>query len=485
MRVPVPDELLPADRLGRVHFVGIGGAGLSGIARIMLARGITVSGSDAKESRALEGLRALGARCHVGHAAEQVHDVDTLVVSTAVREDNPEVVEARAQGLRLLPRSAALESVMRGRKVVAVAGTHGKTTTTSLLTVALQHCGADPSFAIGGELNESGSNAHDGSGEIFVAEADESDGAFLVYSPYAALVTNVEADHLDNYGTEEAYHAAFGRFLDRIDPDGFLVVCIDDAGAADLAAQARERGLTVVGVGESADADLRAENLVFAGSASTFTVFDRGRRLGDVSLQIPGRHYVLDALAALAAGLRLGFPFADLKRGLEAFTGTRRRMELKGEVAGVRVYDSYAHHPNEIRGDLQAARALAGNGRVVVAFQPHLVSRTKIFGAAMGEELGAADDVVVMDVYVAREDPEPGINGGMVASHVPLPPEHVHFEPSWSATPAALVERARPGDLVLTLGAGDVTLVGPEVLELLAEREAAAAGTSAPGAGCR
>jgi UDP-N-acetylmuramate--alanine ligase len=471
MRVPVPDELLPADQLGRVHFVGIGGAGLSGIARIMLARGIAVSGSDAKESRVLEALRALGARCHIGHAADQVHDVDTLVVSTAVREDNPEVVEARRQGLRLLPRSAALESVMRGRRVVAVAGTHGKTTTTSLLTVALQHCGADPSFAIGGELNETGANAHDGSGEIFVAEADESDGAFLVYSPYAALVTNVEADHLDNYGTEEAYHAAFTTFLDRIDPAGFLVACIDDAGAADLARQARERGLAVVGVGESAEADLRAEDLRFAGSTSTFSVLDGGRRLGEISLQIPGRHYVLDALAALAAGLRLGFSFADLSRGLEAFTGTRRRMELKGEVAGVRVYDSYAHHPNEIAGDLQAARSLAGPGRVVVAFQPHLVSRTKIFGPAMGAALGAADEVVVMDVYVAREDPEPGVNGRMVASHVPLPPEHVHFEPSWSATPAALVERVRPGDLVLTLGAGDVTLVGPEVLELLAERE--------------
>ena len=470
MKVPVPDELLPADRLGRVHFVGIGGAGLSGIARIMLARGITVSGSDAKESRAVEGLRALGARCHVGHAAEQVHDVDTLVVSTAVREDNPEVVEARAQGLRLLPRSAALESVMRGRKVVAVAGTHGKTTTTSLLTVALQHCGADPSFAIGGELNESGSNAHDGSGDVFVAEADESDGAFLVYSPFGALVTNVEADHLDNYGTEEAYHEAFTTFLDRIDPAGFLVACVDDDGAADLAQQARDKGLHVTGVGESPRADLRAENLTFAGSTSTFTVVDRGRRLGEVSLQIPGRHYVLDALAALAAGLQLGFPFADLRRGLEAFSGTRRRMELKGEVGGVRVYDSYAHHPNEIAGDLQAARSLAGDGRLVVAFQPHLVSRTKIFGPAMGEALGAADEVVVMDVYVAREDPEPGVDGGLVASHVPLDPAHVHFEPSWSKTPALLVERARPGDLVLTLGAGDVTLVGPEVLDLLAER---------------
>ncbi len=470
MKVPVPDNLLAADQLGRVHFVGIGGAGLSGIARIMLARGITVSGSDAKDSRALEALRALGARCDVGHDATHVHDVDTLVVSTAVREDNPEVVEAQRQGLRVLPRSAALESVMQGRRVVAVAGTHGKTTTTSLLTVALQHCGADPSYAIGGELNESGANAHDGSGELFVAEADESDGAFLVYSPFAALVTNVEADHLDNYGTEEAYHAAFTSFLDNIDPDGFLVVCVDDEGAADLATQARKRGMTVVGVGESDEADLRAEALRFEGATSTFAVVDRGRRLGEISLQIPGRHYVLDAMAALAAGLRLGFAFADLKRGLESFSGTRRRMEFKGEADGVRVYDSYAHHPNEIAGDLQAARSLAGEGRVVVGYQPHLVSRTRIFGPQMGEALGAADEVVVMDVYVAREDPEPGVNGQLVASHVPLPSDHVVFEPSWHATPQRLVERARRGDLVLTLGAGDVTLVGPEVLELLAER---------------
>jgi UDP-N-acetylmuramate--alanine ligase len=472
MRVPVPDELLPADQLGRVHFVGIGGAGLSGIARIMLARGMSVSGSDAKESRTLEALRALGARCHVGHAADQVRDTDTVVVSTAVRADNPEVVEAQRLGLRLLPRSAALEAVMRGRQVVAVAGTHGKTTTTSLLTVALQHCAADPSFAIGGDLNESGSNAHDGSGRIFVAEADESDGAFLVYSPYGALVTNVEADHLDNYGTEEAYRAAFTTFLGRIDPAGFLVACVDDPGAADLVAQARDRGLHVLTVGESAVADLRAEDVAFAGSTSRFTVKRGDQRVGEVRLQIPGRHYVLDAMGALGAGLELGFAFEDLKRGLEAFTGTRRRMERKGEAAGVRVYDSYAHHPNEIAGDLQAARSLAGEGRVVVAFQPHLVSRTRIFGPAMGEALGAADEVVVMDVYVAREDPEPGVDGRMVASHVPLPPDQVLFEPSWSATPAALVARARPGDLVLTLGAGDVTLVGPEVLELLEQSAA-------------
>jgi UDP-N-acetylmuramate--alanine ligase len=467
MRVPVPDVLLPADRLGRVHFVGIGGAGLSGIARIMLARGIEVSGSDAKPSATLEALRALGARCYVGHAAEQVRDADTVVVSTAVRADNPEIVESERLGLRLIPRSAALESVMRGRRVVAVAGTHGKTTTTSMLTVALQHCGADPSFAIGGELNESGSNAHDGTGELFIAEADESDGAFLVYSPEVALVTNVEADHLDNYGTPEAYRAAFVEFLDRIDPDGFLVVCVDDPGGADLAATARDRGLTVVPVGESAGAEVRAENVELVGSTSTFTVVDRGRRLGDVRLQIPGRHYVLDALAALATGLRLGHAFGDLSRGLGAYTGTRRRMELKGEAAGIRVFDSYAHHPREIAGDLEAARSLAGSGRVVVAFQPHMVSRTRIFGAEMGAALGAADDVVVMDVYVAREEPEPGVTGALVADAVPLPADRVVFEPSWSAAVDHLLARARPGDLVLTLGAGDVTLLGPAVLDQL------------------
>ena len=469
MRVPVPGELLPAEALGRVHFVGIGGAGLSGIARIMLARGLTVSGSDAKQSLTLDVLRALGATCYVGHDASQVRDADTLVVSTAVRETNPEVVEAQRLGLRMLPRSAALASVMQGRKVVAVAGTHGKTTTTSLLTVALQHCGADPSFAIGGELNESGSNAHDGSGELFVAEADESDGAFLVYSPYVGLVTNVEADHLDNWGTEEAYHAAFEEFLGRIDTAGFLVMCVDDDGAAELAVTARGRGLTVVTVGESDAADVRAAGVRFIGARSTFTVIYRCRRLGEVRLQIPGRHYVLDALAALAAGLGLGFPFADLARGLGSFSGTRRRMELKGEAGGIRVYDSYAHHPNEIAGDLQAARSVAGEGRVLVAFQPHMVSRTKIFGAAMGRALGAADVVVVMDVYVAREDPEPGVSGALVADAVPLPPEAVVFEPRYASTAAHLVERARPGDVVLTLGAGDVTLLAPEVLAQLAD----------------
>ena len=292
MRVPVPEEILPADRLGRVHFVGIGGAGLSGIARIMLARGIPVSGSDGNDSPTLEALRTLGARVHVGHDAGQVREVDTVVVSTAVREDNPEYVEAVRQGLRVLPRSAALAAVMADRRVVAVAGTHGKTTTTSLLTVALQAAGADPTYAIGGELTATGVNAAEGAGDLFVAEADESDGAFLVYRPHAAIVTNVAADHLDNWGTEEAYRAAFEEFAATIDPEGLLVCCVDDPGAAALrdavAGAGRPRALLAVGTTE--EADLRATGLRFEGMTSTFTVEDGDRVLGEVRLQIPGRH---------------------------------------------------------------------------------------------------------------------------------------------------------------------------------------------------
>ncbi|MCD4526344.1 UDP-N-acetylmuramate--L-alanine ligase [Nocardioides sp. cx-173] len=466
MKVPVPDVLTPAERLGRVHFVGIGGAGLSGIARIMLAREMTVSGSDGTDSPTLEALRGLGARVWLGHDAAHVADADTVVVSTAVREDNPEYVEAVRRGLPVLPRSAAVAAVMAGRRVVAVAGTHGKTTTTSLLTVALQAAGADPTYAIGGDLSQTGTNAAEGGGELFVAEADESDGAFLVYEPYAAVVTNVEADHLDQWGTEEAYRAAFDEFAGRVDRDGFLVCIVDDPGAARLADLARAGGLRVVGVGEGAG-DLQVTDLAFEGTTSSFTVVDEGRELGRVTLRIPGRHYVLDAAAALAAGLRLGYGFDDLRRGLEGFGGTRRRMEAKGEAGGVRVYDSYAHHPAEIAGDLAAARAVAGDGRVVVAYQPHLVSRTRIFGTAMGQALGAADEVVVLDVYLAREEADPDVTGALVADAVPLPAERVAFVADLDDAPAEVVRRSRPGDLVLTLGAGTVTELGPRILALL------------------
>ncbi len=454
MRIPVPDVVEPLDRLGRVHLVGIGGAALSGIARLMLARGVPVSGCDGADSPTLLALSDLGASVSVGHSAAHIDAADTLVVSTAVPETNPDVVAATERGVRMLPRSAALASVMADRRVVAVAGTHGKTTTTSLLTVALQAAGADPAYAIGGDLAATGVNAADGSGALFVAEADESDGAFLVYDTWAAVVTNVEADHLDQWGTAEAYAAAFDEFADALDPDGFLVCCVDDAGAAALAARQQAAGRRVITVSVRGSADYGPD------------------ALSGVVLWSPGDHYLADALAALAAGEALGFARADLVRGLASYTGTRRRMERKGEAGGVRVYDSYAHHPTEITGDLQSARALAGDGRLVVAFQPHLVSRTRAFGVAMGQALGAADDVVVLDIYLAREDADPDVTGALVADAVPLPPHQVTFVPDLDDAAAVLAGRAGPGDLVLTLGAGNVTTVGPQLLALLERGDA-------------
>ncbi|WP_019877657.1 UDP-N-acetylmuramate--L-alanine ligase [Sporichthya polymorpha] len=466
--IDIPDRIPAAEELGKVHFVGIGGAGMSGIARILLARGVSVSGSDAKDSTALAALRALGATVHVGHEAEQLGAADTVVVSTAIRESNPELRAAREAGKLVLPRAAALASVMSGRRAVAVAGTHGKTTTTSMLTVALQHCGADPSFAIGGSLNESGANAHDGSGDVFVAEADESDGSFLLYRPDAAIVTNVEADHLDHYGTAEAVEDAFVKFSGRIAPDGFLVVCADDPGSRALGLAAAANGVDVRTYGLAEDADVRLEGLtVTSGGGYAFESVAKGRRLGAIELQVPGAHNALNAAAALSVGIGLGYSAADLREGLSGFTGTRRRFELKGTRAGVRVYDDYAHHPTELEAVLKAAREVALGGRLVVAFQPHRYSRTAAFTKEFGSALGLADSVVVMDVYAAGEDPIPGVSGAAVAAAVPLPAGDVVFESSWTQVAARLAERAGVGDLVLTLGAGDVTMIGPEVLELL------------------
>ncbi|HWJ83314.1 MAG TPA: UDP-N-acetylmuramate--L-alanine ligase [Nocardioides sp.] len=478
MRIPVPERIPPAEELGRVHFVGIGGAGLSGIARIMARRGVPVSGSDDNDTPFLAQLRELGVACHLGYEAAHVGDADAVVVTTAAREDNPEVLEAQRRGLTLLPRSAGLKAVMAGHRVLSVAGTHGKTTTTSLLTMALLRAGADPSYAVGGVLTGTGRNADLGAGGVFVAEADESDGAFLVYDTFGAIVLNVEADHLDIWGTPAAYVAAFEEFADGIDPDGFLVCGVDDAGGAALAARQRGSGHRVVAIGvdpvDGAEVDLRAVDLRAVGGGTTFSVQRRGEPLGDVSLRIPGRHYVIDALAALAAGLELGHDFDGLAAGLGEFVGTGRRMELKGTVGdgdrAVRVYDSYAHHPTEIRGDLEAARSLAGTGRVVVCFQPHLVSRTRIFAADMGAALGGADEVAVLDVYVAREEPDPAVTGALVADGVPLPRERVHYVPDRADALGVLLDLVQPGDVVLTLGAGDVTALAPELVARLRER---------------
>ena len=463
MRIAIPSQILPATDLGAVHFIGVGGAGLSAIARLMAQQGIVVSGSDAFDSAVVKALRAEGITCHVGHDAAHLEGVDTVIASTAVRDDNPEVVEAIRRDLRLWPRSAGLRSVMEGHRTIAVAGTHGKTTTTAMLTCALVAAGADPSFAIGAEVASLGANARLGSGDLLVAEADESDGAFLVYEPEGAVVTNVDADHLDNYGTVEAYAAAFDEFIGRI--GSFVVLSSDDVGTRALATVARAAGLEVLTAGFAEDADLQGLDLRVVGTTTTFTASWRGVDLGRVELAVPGEHYALDALLALGAGLLLEHNVDLLIAGLGAYTGANRRMQPLGEAGGVRVYDSYAHHPTEIRADLAAARAVAGDSRLVVAYQPHLVSRTRVYGVEMGEALSAADLVVVADIYLAREDPDPRVTSQLIVDAVSGPPA-TRGGPVTGLAEVLLAE-VRPGDLLLTLGAGDITTVGPAVLEAL------------------
>jgi UDP-N-acetylmuramate--alanine ligase len=455
----------------RVHLIGIGGAGMSGIARILLARGVAVSGSDAKDSRTVLALRALGAAVTVGHdAAHLPAPPATVVVSSAIRESNPELAAARERGLPVMHRAQALAALTAGRRLAAVTGTAGKTSTTSMLTVALQHCGLDPSFAIGGDLAVSGSGAHEGSGDVFVVEADESDASFLAFSPTVAVVTNVEADHLDHYGSVEAYVAAFEDFLDRIVPGGALVACADDPGAAALAVRAAERGTRVRRYGRDAAADAQLVDFRPAGTGARVVLRHREAQGHEgrehlLRLAVPGEHMALNALGALLAGVELGADVEGLLAGLAAFDGVRRRFEFRGRAAGVAVYDDYAHHPSKVAAQLRAARQVAdGQGRVVVAFQPHLYSRTRQFAGEFGAALGLADEVVVLDVYGAREDPQPGVSGALIADAVPLPRERVRFVPRWEEVPAVVAGLAAPGDLVVTMGAGDVTVLAPEIL---------------------
>lgn len=463
MNIPVPEVIAPADQLSRVHFVGIGGAGLSAIARLMNQLGVVVTGSDAADSPVLAALDAEGIGCFVGHDAAQVGGADPVIASTAVRPDNPEVVEALRLGVRLWPRSAGLRSVMLGRRTIAVAGTHGKTTTTAMLTYALRAAGADPSFAIGAEVAGLGTNARLGESDLFVAEADESDGAFLVYHPAGAVVTNVDADHLDVWGDAESYAAAFDEFVGTVGE--FLVVGSDDPGAQALATTARGRGLRVTTAGFAPDADLRGVDVRVDGLRTRLHVLLRDEPLVDLDLGVPGAHYAQDALLALAAGLAVGCSAPALAAGLAEYAGASRRMEFVGEAGSVRVYDSYAHHPTEIAADVAAGRALAGEGRLVVVYQPHLVSRTRELGADMGRALSAADLVFVVDLYVAREDPDPLVTSALVVDAVSGPPARLVGPVTTAA--ASVVADLEPGDTVLTLGAGDITAVGPRLLALL------------------
>ena len=486
MGLVTPVDAVPVGELGRVHFTGIGGAGMSGIARIMLSLGVAVSGSDSAPSAQLDELAALGAVVSVGHAAANLGAADTLVVSSAIRPDNPELTAARQRGLRVLHRAAALASLMLGRQGIAIAGTHGKTTTTSMITTILRGCGADPSYVIGGVLAGTGLGADHGTGPAFVAEADESDGSFLMLSPAAAVVTCVEADHLDNYADLAQIKAAFRAFARQRTGGaaaagpaggGLLVACADDPGAAELARlaagdPAASPGLRVVTYGTAATADYRVTSVQPRGMATSLTITPAAGTAASgpvtVEIAVPGRHNALNAAAAFALAAELGYPAPAIAAGLAAYGGARRRMELKGEADGVRVVDSYAHHPTELAADLAAARDIAAGGRVIALFQPHLFSRTRIFAADLGAALALADEVLVLDIYAAREDPEPGVTGQLVASAVPG--GQAQFLPDRASAPAAVAGLAKPGDLVLTMGAGDVTALGPLILAALRER---------------
>ena len=453
-------------RTKSVHFVGMGGAGMSGIARIMLSQGVRVAGSDAKQSSVLTSLEALGAQIYVGHAAANLGDANLLVVSSAIDEKNPELVAAKNQGITILGRAEALALLMSESISVAVAGTHGKTTTTSMLTVALQSAGMDPSFAIGGMINSAGTNAHLGTGKSFIAEADESDGSFLAYKPFGAIITNLEWDHVDHFPDYASVLAVFHEFVQSIAAGGFLVACTDSPGVRELLAGITRSDLKIISYGQ--EGEYSFSHLTLGANQSSARISHNGRTLGELTLGIPGEHNVMNAMAALAAGLELGGELAPLLSGLATFTGARRRFEIKGTAHGIRVIDDYGHHPTEVAVTLATARRFAGSGKVIAIFQPHRYSRTKAFTKEFAEALSVADRIFLLEIYPASEAPIPGVSALNIASL--MNPAQSTFEPSMIQIVEDILEIAQPGDVVLTLGAGDVNSLAPVILTSLVEK---------------
>jgi UDP-N-acetylmuramate--alanine ligase len=460
--------------LGRVHFIAIGGAGMSAVARLMLAAGVPVSGSDARDSATLRALGRSGAVVNVGHAVEHVAEADTVVVSSAVREDNPELAAARSRGLRVLHRSQGLATLGAGRRVLAVAGANGKSTTTSMVVVALATAGADPTFACGADIPQLGTNAGLGTGADFVVEADESDGSFVVYHPDTAIVTNVQPDHLDFYGDLAAVEASYRRFVTSMPANGLLVACVDDPGARELAAYARRAGRRVSTYGVSPDADVRLLD-----AAAT----DVGGRAGlvveqehhDLVLQVPGRHNLENAAGAYAALTEgCGMDAQTALAGLGAFTGAARRFESHGDHGGVRVIDDYAHNAPKVTAAVRTGAEMARRrgGRLIIVFQPHLYSRTRDFAEGFATGLAAADAVVLLDIYGAREDPLDGVDSELIARPLRAAPGErtVHRAVSFDRAVDLVTDSVRPGDVVMTIGAGDVTVLAPRIAAVLATR---------------
>lgn len=448
----------------RIHFIGIGGSGMSGLARIALADGIVVSGSDAKDSTVLTALAALGATIFKSHEASHVDGADVVIYSTAISANNPEIARALERSIPIMTRASALALLMHGLTSVAVAGTHGKTTTSSMATVAFQACGADPSFAIGGTLSASGSNAHRGSGDYFIAEADESDGSFIAYHPHAAIITNIEHDHVDFFATADEVTQVFENFAKTIPGSGYLIYCNDDPGSRALGEKVSH--CTTYSYGTEASSDLKLDQIELTATGSRGRAIWKGTVVGFIELTVPGKHNLLNAAGTLALAMALGLNAAAFLGGLASFRGAGRRFELKATINGIRIIDDYGHHPTEITVTLEAARRYADAGRVLVIFQPHRYTRTQAFLEKFAESLDHADDVTLLEIYAASEKPIPGVSSELIAEKM----NHGIFLPNFVDASERIIALAQPGDVILTLGAGDVNSLAPIIADGLTKR---------------
>jgi len=455
--------------ISRIHFVGIGGAGMSAIAKILLQKGYLVTGSDIKESEVVSRLERLGAKVFIGHSSENIEGTEAIVVSTAISADNPEVQAAKERGLTIYHRSDIVAMLLNEVQGIAVAGAHGKTTTTSIVALMLEKSGLDPTIIIGGDLDYLNGNAKWGQGKYLVAEADESDGSFVKLSPYIAIVTNIENDHMDHYGTMECILQAFNEFLSKLHPqEGLGVLCFDNHYVRDMATQINRK---YVSYALDHEADYMAKDIVVRGTTTTFAVYCRDKRLGEIELHVPGRHNVANSLAAVAVGMAVGLSFPQIAEGIAMFRGVKRRFQTKGCVNGVWVVDDYAHHPTEIATTLQAARGVAPK-RLVCVFQPHRYTRTKFLAKEFGGAFENADLLILTDVYSAGEAQIPGVSGELIKEEVERQTgKKVIYIPDRANVSRYLTEIAESGDLVMTMGAGNIYLSGEELVEKLVEKK--------------
>lgn len=463
---------LDISRAKTIHLMGIGGCGVGAIAKILIEMGFKVSGSDIKESANTIRLKEMGAHIFFEHSASNVREADIVVYSSAIDKNNPELVEAKARQIKCLPRAEMLSWILSQSKTpIAIAGTHGKTTTTSMMSLVFDKCGMNPTFLIGGETTDVGGNARLGNGKYSIAEADESDGSFLLLRPKVSVVTNIEADHLDHFGDLANIREAFLEFVNLLPKGGSLVVCSDDQGNLDMLERI-ETQADVITYGMGDQAMFRARNIVFGESSVKFEVLKKGRLLGDVKLNVPGTHNVLNALAAIAVGIDEGIDFMSVNTALRCFTGVRRRFQLIGRVSGILIYDDYGHHPTEIAATLKAAKqSWSAVKRIICVFQPHRFSRTMHLRESFGKCFKDADQVVLTDIYSAGEAPIAGISGETVLDEVLKNKEDgVVYLPKKQDISNYLVENAVPGDLIITMGAGDVNTVGKEVYSRLREK---------------